>query len=159
MQSETFDPSPITHTAAKDSILFDPAVHGSTGPVNVSYSTYVYDASAPFFQSLNLTSDLVAESDPNSGQAIGPSFLPVNINPEDQMRYTARSAYYDSVADRPNLYVLTGNTVTRLYMEAVSSNPVPSTDSGDDDLGPPSTGSWRVVGLEVRIPDVFAKVT
>lgn len=97
-------------------------VHGFSGPVNVSYSRYVYPASEYFFHGLVEFEATSAPSgravwDPNAAKYVGPTFLPVNIDPFIQTRCTAQHAYYDPVDARENLWVSTGQQVTQLIFE------------------------------------------
>lgn len=93
----------------------DMAVHGSGGPVNVSYPNWRYNETIPLYQALQALGVPTAQ-DVNDGTA-GITYLPLDLDPVTQTRSTARRAYYDSVASRPNLYVTTEQTVTRVLFE------------------------------------------
>lgn len=59
--------------------------------------------------------------DSAGGQAWGSYVATSSINPKNWTRSYARSAYLDPLPPRPNLAVLTGNTVTRLIFSGNSS--------------------------------------
>ena len=120
-KTETFTPLQDEAEAAWYSVGFDPDYHGFDGPVNVSYPNYFYNTSANFVSGLNSLS-IPTVMDPNSANASGASYLPLNIDPTDQSRSTSRRAYYDPVAGRDNYYVRTGSTVTRLVPDLTTVN-------------------------------------
>jgi len=83
--------------------------------------------------------------DPNSGDVAGASFMPVDIDPINQTRCSARRAYYDPYSTRPNLWVSTGQTVTQILFEGLTGNTNSSIPvSGDSNVGQgdaPNTGN------------------
>jgi choline dehydrogenase len=63
--------------------------------------------------------------DPNRGIGYGATFAPSSMSPCGQARSDARTAYVDSVIDRPNLHLATQQTVTRILLEKRNmTNPV-----------------------------------
>ncbi|KAK4985849.1 hypothetical protein LTR28_002086 [Elasticomyces elasticus] len=130
--SETFTPVYSNSIADQFSIHYDPDVHGFSGPVNVSYSKYFYNESANLFSALNELGVPTA-FDPNDGTVAGASFLPFDIDPNNQTRSDARVSYYDPYLARPNLWVSTGQHVTRLLVaDAIAGNSNTSTPSVND---------------------------
>lgn len=138
-QSETYTPVYNSEVASQFSIQEDLDVHGFSGPVNVSFSKYFYNSSVNLFDALSELGVPTAY-DPNAGNNAGASFLPTDINPVNQSRCDARVAYYDPYVDRPNLWVMTGQTVTRLLFGGVAGN-VNSTSPllGDASVGQGNT--------------------
>jgi hypothetical protein len=61
--------------------------------------------------------------DPNDGATAGASFLPLSLNPANQTRCDARSAYFDPSTKRPNLWISTNQHVTRVLFDGGSGNP------------------------------------
>lgn len=57
------------------------------------------------------------------GQAYGAYYVTHSQDPATATRDTARKAYYDPAAGRPNLHLLTGNRVTRLITDASRGDP------------------------------------
>lgn len=127
--SETYSPVYSADVADRFSIHEDPAVHGFDGPVNVSFPHYFWNSSADVFAGLNELGVPTAY-DPNSGDVAGASFLPFDLDPLTQTRCTAPRAYYDPIADRPNLWISTGQHVTQLVFANGTGNPSASNPSG-----------------------------
>jgi hypothetical protein len=74
--------------------------------------------------------------DPNDGATAGASFLPLSLNPANQTRCDARSAYFEPYATRPNLWISTNQHVTRVLFEGGSGNPNTTTPTpGDSNVG------------------------
>jgi hypothetical protein len=74
--------------------------------------------------------------DPNDGATAGASFLPLSLNPTNQTRCDARSAYFEPYATRPNLWISTNQHVTRILFDGGSGNP----DTTNPIAGDPSVG-------------------
>ncbi|KAI7334231.1 alcohol oxidase [Hortaea werneckii] len=121
IKSETFTPVTSEELALQFSIEADMDVHGFDGPVQVSFPHYMWNSSAVLFGALNELGVPTAY-DPNTGQVAGASFLPLNLQPDMQTRSTARTAYYDPIASRPNLWVSTGQYVTQVIFDGKQSN-------------------------------------
>ncbi|KAK5117340.1 hypothetical protein LTR62_005957 [Meristemomyces frigidus] len=108
--------------SATYSIETNTSVHGSVGPVNVSFSDWFWPTSQFLFSALNELGVPTA-FDSNDGQIAGASYLPLSLDPIDASRSTARRAYYDSIAARPNLWVATEQYVTQILFDGSSANP------------------------------------
>lgn len=90
--------------------------------------------------------------DPNDGATAGASFLPLSLNPENQTRCDARSAYFEPYATRPNLWISTNQHVTRILFEGGSGNPNTTMPTPGD----PSVGQ----GNSYSRPDgLFSNIT
>ena len=92
----------------------------------MSFPHYAWNASINLFAGLNELGVPTA-LDPNSGDVAGASYLPVDLDPVTQTRSTARHAYFDSVVNRPNLWVATEQTVTQLLFDGEQGNKDAST--------------------------------
>lgn len=112
-KSETFNPENNPQLATYYSIGEESNVHGFTGPQNVSFPNYFFNASYYLFEGMNELG-IPAVQDPNDGNSKGAMFLPQSISGYNQSRADARRARYDPVASRPNLYVQVGQTVQRV---------------------------------------------
>ena len=124
--------------AREYSINYDPAVHGTSGPVQVSYPKYFYPQSSmytssnrlrllTYFHSVNLFQGLnylgvPTEFDPNDGTTAGAAFVPTDLDPNNQTRSDARRTYYDPYVHRSNFHVITGQHVTRVLIEGIDGN-------------------------------------
>ncbi|THW01322.1 hypothetical protein D6D26_05208 [Aureobasidium pullulans] len=140
-QSETFTPHPQSEITNAVGINQNPLVHGNKGPVNVSFSSHIYNETVNFFSALNEL-QMPVSYDPNDGATAGASFLPLALNPANQTRCDARSAYFEPYAMRPNLWVSTNQHVTRILFEGGSGNPNTTTPTpGDSSVGQGSSFS------------------
>nr|POE72354.1 pyranose dehydrogenase 1 [Quercus suber] len=120
-KSETYTPVPSAELADQYSIQEETGVHGFAGPVNISFPRYFWNSSALLFSALNELGVPTAY-DPNDGLIAGASFLPLSMNPSDESRCTARRAYFDSAANRLNLWISTGQHVTQVLFESSALN-------------------------------------
>jgi choline dehydrogenase len=125
-KSESYSPIQSSEIAEQYSSREDSSVHGYSGPVNVSFPNYTWNASINFFGGLNELGVPTAY-DPNAGVVAGASYLPFDLEPVTQTRNTARRAYFDSIVNRPNLWVATEQTVTQLLFNGAQGNPDAST--------------------------------
>ncbi|KEQ94328.1 GMC oxidoreductase [Aureobasidium subglaciale EXF-2481] len=140
-KSETFTPHSQSEAANAVGINQNPLVHGSKGPVNVSFSNHIYNETVNFFSALNELK-MPVSFDPNDGLIAGASFLPLSLNPAAQTRCDARSAYLEPYTMRPNLWVSTNQHVTRILFEGGSGNPNTTTPTpGDSNIGQGSSFS------------------
>ncbi|KAG9763209.1 alcohol oxidase, partial [Aureobasidium melanogenum] len=121
-KSETFTPHTQSAAANAVGINQNPLVHGNSGPVNVSYSNYIYNETVNFFSALEEL-QMPVSYDPNDGTTAGASFLPLSLNPGNQTRCDARAAYFEPYAARPNLWIATNQYVTRILFEGGFGNP------------------------------------
>lgn len=133
-KSESYTPVSSLGVAEQFAIHGNTSVHGFEGPVSVSYPHYFWNTSANFFQGL-AELGVPTAYDPNDGAVAGASFLPFDLDPVTQTRCTAKRAYYDSVMDRSNLWVSTGQTVTQLLFANGSVNRNASDPSHADSYG------------------------
>lgn len=147
-QSETFTPFPSDEAANADGIGFNPFVHGASGPVSVSYSSFVYNQTRNFFAALK-EAGIPSAFDPNDGSVAGASFLPVSLDPVEQVRADARTSYSSTIYSRTNLDVWTGQHVTRVLFEGGAGNinttiPVPGASSGQGNASNPECALFGV---------------
>jgi len=114
---------------------YNPSVHGTDGPVNVSFSNFIYNQSQNVFTALNELG-IPTSFDPNDGLTAGASFLPTSLDSHSQVRADARRSHNTTIYSRTNLDIWTGQHVTRILFEKGSGNtnttePVP----GDTSVG------------------------
>lgn len=76
---------------------------------------------ANLFAALNYLG-IPTQFDPNDGSSAGAAFIPTDLDPNNQTRSDARRTYFDPYVARPNLHVITGQHVTRVLIDGVSSN-------------------------------------
>lgn len=80
--------------------------------------------------------------DLNNGTAAGAMILPSSMQPDNQTRFDAREAHFNSASRRYNLHIATNQTVTRLVLDSNSAH----------------NSSRRVMGVEVRLGDTKDEV-
>ncbi|KAL8920889.1 MAG: hypothetical protein Q9172_004306 [Xanthocarpia lactea] len=134
IKSETYTPVYSADIAREYSINYNPLVHGTSGPVQVSYPRYFYPQSTNLFAALNYLG-VPTQFDPNDGSSAGAAFVPTDLDPINQTRSDARRTYFDPYVSRPNFHVITGQHVTRILIEGVDSNYVVDnpTPGGNED--------------------------
>lgn len=138
-RSETFSADFSAENAAEYQIHSDPAVHGiAQGGVNVSYQGHFYTGTSAFYNGLNELG-VPTEGDPNAGATAGASFLPMSIDPELKTRADARRTHYDPHASRDNLYISSGQFVTRLIWDDENSGS--NNDTGAGNGSAPTNGT------------------
>ncbi|KAL8804805.1 MAG: hypothetical protein Q9200_005669 [Gallowayella weberi] len=126
---ETYTPVYSSDIAREYSINYNPGVHGTSGPIQVSYPRYFYPQSTNLFAALNYLG-VPTQFDPNDGSSAGAAFVPTDLDPVNQTRSDARRTYFDPYVSRPNFHVITGQHVTRVLIDGVGStyeveNPTP----------------------------------
>ncbi|EMC91735.1 hypothetical protein BAUCODRAFT_79531 [Baudoinia panamericana UAMH 10762] len=145
MRSETYTPLSSVELSEEYSIEADMSVHGTSGPINVSFPHYFWTSSADLFSGLNQLGVPTAY-DPNEGLIAGASFLPLSLDPVEEMRATARKGYFDPFVLRPNLYVTTGQAVTQIIFEGrgTDSNETAMTSEGMSFASNAETSSQQI---------------
>ncbi|KAF8313115.1 alcohol oxidase [Clavulina sp. PMI_390] len=113
--------SETVHLANKDihsekhNAVFDPKVHGSTGPIHKSFAGWASDLSVPFYDALE---ELGVQRNPDaaSGLASGSCTVMSAVDPANAKRSYTASGYYAPNASRPNLVVLPSAQATKLIV-------------------------------------------
>jgi choline dehydrogenase len=102
----------------------------------VSYPNYLWPQSVAWFEALEALG-IPKSLDPNDGSNAGGYFLPLSIDPDQQTRSDARTAYYDPASRRPNFNVITNAQVTRIIFEdGFPASPVSSAPPYANYTGP-----------------------
>ncbi|KAK3725483.1 hypothetical protein LTR37_000453 [Vermiconidia calcicola] len=118
IKSETFSP-PSKEIAEEyaDVISRNPAVHGTNGPVESSFSNYQYPIIKNFFRGWNAIG-LATQPEPDGGDANGAFYSTVSLKANNQSRSDASDAYYRPIAGkRDNFHLITGQTVTKINFD------------------------------------------
>ena len=84
--------------------------------MHVSYPEYYWPQSDNYFEAL-LELDIPLSAEPNEGLEAGGYFVPLNIHPDEQIRWDARKGYYDPNANRTNFNVQVNSQVTKILFE------------------------------------------
>ncbi|KAK5199393.1 hypothetical protein LTR47_006827 [Exophiala xenobiotica] len=114
-KSETYTPKNYSGAEVQPE-LQNPNVHGSSGPVQVSYPNYYWPQTNNWFEALHELG-IPTSAEPNEGLAAGGYFLPLDIDPNNQTRSDARRSYYDPNIARNNFNVQPNSQVTRILFD------------------------------------------
>lgn len=98
--------------AATFSVTHDSDAHGTSGPVQASYSSYQYGHLSTWIPTM-VAMGLPHATDPANGTNHGVSFLPSTINPANGSRSDSNFGYIAPYAGT-NLVILTGFQVTKV---------------------------------------------
>ncbi|KAF8075294.1 hypothetical protein FPV67DRAFT_1476885 [Lyophyllum atratum] len=118
-KSETFTP-PASDVQSTAKIQFDPASHGSNGPLHVAYPGFMFDVVGDWTPSLEALG-IGSAPDYANGKNFGGFVSAVSINPTNWTRSYSKSAYIDPLPPRRNLDILVSKTVTRIVFSDKNS--------------------------------------
>jgi choline dehydrogenase len=115
-KSETFTP-PNASFASEWDIKWEDDVHGTHGPLQISYPPYQFPIINNFFRAF-YELGVTTPRDPNDGSSKGVFWAPSTLDPVERTRSYARIAHYDRVAAaRPNYHVLPMSAATRIVFD------------------------------------------
>ncbi|KAG8963520.1 hypothetical protein FRC00_006079 [Tulasnella sp. 408] len=114
-QSETFTP-PSSDIQSQGNILYNPESHGTSGPLHTTYPGYLLPLVGSWVPTLN-AAGIPASSDAYGGSGWGAYVATSAINPTSWTRSYSKSAYIDPLPPRPNLHIMTNQTVTRVIFD------------------------------------------
>ncbi|TGO07549.1 hypothetical protein BTUL_0266g00040 [Botrytis tulipae] len=86
------------------------------GPIQISYPSFIF----PDYRNQTLAakdSGIEISDAPESGDAIGFCWVPQTLDPKTGFRSHSRVAYYDPIASRPNLHLITGHLVEKTLFD------------------------------------------
>jgi choline dehydrogenase-like flavoprotein len=132
------EPSP--EVAAEYNYTWDRSVWGHDGPIHASIAPFQWPELPNF---LNAWKDISSQLEPGqapirfprdgaSGDAVGVIWAPNSQDPTTETRSSARNAYYDPVAHRPNLHLITGTKVKKVTFCGKTATGVQMTKRGDN---------------------------
>ncbi|KAF9036203.1 GMC oxidoreductase [Panaeolus papilionaceus] len=131
-KSETFTPPP-PELAKEFGITWDPAGHGTNGPIHSSYPPYITKDRKVFFGALKeLGIPIEFDGAGSKGRALNGFWAPNALHPTNRSRSYSRTGYYDQAVKRSNFHVILQQQVTKLITK---------------DSRPP-TGPVRFTGVE-----------
>ncbi|KAH7413908.1 choline dehydrogenase [Phaeosphaeria sp. MPI-PUGE-AT-0046c] len=113
-KSTHFD-DPSEEAAVHFNMTFDASAYGD-GPLKVSIPSYQYEDYSPIMGSFVARTD-VPHSIEGFARPIGTFWFPNSIDNSTKERCHARKAYYDPVASRNNLHLLTNTHVDEIIFE------------------------------------------
>ncbi len=109
---ETYTPPDEATAKALGGEIIDPALHGTSGPVQITFPHNTSQLDASWIPTLK-TLGLNATQDPRKGNTLGGYSVLKFIDKEAKRSYSA-SAFYAPNADRANLTVLTNAHVNKI---------------------------------------------
>jgi choline dehydrogenase-like flavoprotein len=98
-------------------------VHGTSGPVQASYSAFIYDQSKNFMKGMNQIG--VATAFDEAASSVGAYWLPASIDPRTETRSFARTAYNNPAQRRSNYHILPKHMVTKILTKHNAPNKDP----------------------------------
>ena len=114
-KSETFHQPDIEHQSKHKSI-FDPEQHGTTGPLQTSYSV-TYGASHQHWHATLHKLGIETNSSHFSGSNVGVWTSLTGVTPDKRQRCYSANAYYRPNSERKNLHLLTEALVQEVVLE------------------------------------------
>ncbi|KAF8248110.1 alcohol oxidase [Wilcoxina mikolae CBS 423.85] len=97
-------------------IEYDPATHGSSGPVQVSYPPFMYPQLKTVMHAMK-SFGINIPRDGGNGEAIGAFWVPNSLDPKTETRSYAKTAYYALSAPRKNYHLITQHQVTKILID------------------------------------------
>lgn len=115
-KSEIFTPPDDAYAHEWD-IQYENEVHGTQGPLQISYPPYQFPAVKNFFGAFHELG-ITTPEDPSNGSARGVFWAPSTLDPVERTRSYARLVHYDRVATaRPNYHILPMTAATRIIFD------------------------------------------
>ncbi|KAI5816228.1 hypothetical protein BZA77DRAFT_313938 [Pyronema omphalodes] len=112
---ETFHPPDKTQTR-NFGINYDPTAHGHDGPVQVKFASFIY----PQYKTIADAYRRIGVPIPRdalNGNSIGSLWIPNPIDPKDETRSYARTAYHDASVQRSNYHLIIEQQVTKILFD------------------------------------------
>jgi choline dehydrogenase len=115
-KSEKFTP-PNASFAREWGIKWEDHVHGTQGPLQISYPPYQFPVVKDFYHAFHELG-VTTPGDPSDGSATGVFWAPSTLDPVQKTRSYARTAHYDRIAaTRLNYHVLPMSAATRVLFD------------------------------------------
>jgi len=111
-KSTTYTP-PSAEVVREWNVTWDPTVYDK-GPLQVTLPDFQYQDLKPFWEAWRHVPGVQRKRDIGAGEGPGVYWINSSIDRRNQTRDTSRSAYYDPVASRPNLRLLTLHRATEI---------------------------------------------
>ncbi|EKV05090.1 hypothetical protein PDIG_37940 [Penicillium digitatum PHI26] len=115
-RSENFHPPSAAHQKHYQS-SYDPQIYGTKGPLHTSHTKQYGPTHQYWHETLN-SLGVRSTRDSLAGDNTGVWNLICTIDPDTQERSYSASAYYQPIATRPNLHILTGATALEILFES-----------------------------------------
>lgn len=116
LQSEHYTPA-TPEITAQYQLSADMEPHGHNGPVGSSYPPYSFGITNYFYRAWE-SIGVKRNPQPSNGRATGVFDSSLAIKHDDMTRSSATAAYYKPITDqRPNLHLLTGQRVSKVFFD------------------------------------------
>ncbi|KAK0486182.1 alcohol oxidase [Armillaria novae-zelandiae] len=106
-------PTLTDHEAKAYSVVPDPALHGTEGPIAKSFPPHVTKVHTQLLDTLE-SLGIPRNPDNSNGHPVGSLLFPTSVEAKTATRSYSASAYYAPNAKRPNLLILTGAHATKV---------------------------------------------
>ena len=130
IKGTTFTPPPAS-LAEEYNITWNETAYGKNGPLQVSFHSFQW----PDLKNIWATwanSGLPVPQEAALGNEIGVQWMPNTLDPRTATRSHARTSYYDSIANRPNLHLLTGQTANEILLDGLVARGIRFTSRADN---------------------------
>ncbi|PNS21079.1 Long-chain-alcohol oxidase FAO3 [Sphaceloma murrayae] len=114
-KSTTFQ-APSAATAKEFELTYDLRAYGN-GPIKPALTNFQFPDLKKFWQAWQDDETVPKPKEHGLGEAVGAFWMPSTIDVARGRRSDARSEYYDPVANRTNLQILTGTTVDEVLFQ------------------------------------------
>ena len=104
-----------------------PEIHGSGGPINVSFAPWYTDIQLAWTPTLKNMGLAPSPGDPRDGKSLGGYTNPLAMTRGIAQRSFAGNSYWLPFADRPNLHVITGSVVNKIVFSSDRSGDLVAT--------------------------------
>ncbi|KAH9904271.1 hypothetical protein F4778DRAFT_731923 [Xylariomycetidae sp. FL2044] len=123
LRSEDYNGTVTQFSSVEMDVAPVEADHSETGPVQVSYTPYFYQDQAESFQHGCAELGINIIGDGNTGSMTGAYVAPASMEDIRRSRSSARTAYWNPIADRTNLDLLIGTKATRILFDRSGEEP------------------------------------
>lgn len=117
IKSTNFTP-PSPEVAAKYKYTWDLSTWGSVGPVHASLPPFQWPGLQTYIEAFrDLDRGIEYPQDGSDGSGVGVFWVPSSQDPTTQTRSDAKTGYYDPVANRTNLHLITATKVNKILFQ------------------------------------------
>ncbi|RMZ74444.1 choline dehydrogenase [Pyrenophora seminiperda CCB06] len=111
-KSTTFTP-PTANNIKNFGTTYDASYYGTNGPIQASFPNFEYEDTKTIWAAYK-AQGVPLPKEHAAGKAVGAFWIPTSLYPKTQTRSHAKNGYYDPVKTRPNLVLITGQTVNEI---------------------------------------------
>jgi len=133
IKSTNFTP-PTAQIAATYNYTWNTSVWGTDGPVHASIAPWEWPEEPLMFSAWSELNNgtIPYPVDGADGSAVGVFWVPNSEDPTTETRSDAKTAYYDPVASRKNLHLVTGTKVDKVTFRGKTADGIQMTSREDN---------------------------